>query len=242
MEISGIFLTGVLTVVAAAIGTVTGFGTSTIMVPALLLFFPLPQTLLLVGIIHSFNDVWKAVLFRGGIRWRLIILFGVPGVVASFLGARLVVAVDETILSRLLGGFLTAYVVFLFLNPSFALRQSVAVAAGGGSISGFLAGLFGVGGAVRSAALSSFNLPRDVFIAVNGAISLFVDLTRVGTYFAEGMRLVPGMAAGLFLFIPASFAGAYIARMIVVRIPQDRFRLVVAVFLFVVGAKFLVFP
>jgi len=48
-----------ITILAGGVGTLTGFGTSTIMVPILLFFLPLPQTLLLVGIIHWFGDIWK---------------------------------------------------------------------------------------------------------------------------------------------------------------------------------------
>lgn len=76
-----------LTVLAGGVGTLSGFGTSTIMVPVLVMFFPLPQTLLLVGIIHWFGDVWKIALFRHGIRWPLWVAFGIPGVLFSFLGA-----------------------------------------------------------------------------------------------------------------------------------------------------------
>ncbi|MDD2341139.1 MAG: sulfite exporter TauE/SafE family protein, partial [Methanosarcina sp.] len=56
-----------LTLLASLIGTLAGFGISTIMVPVLLIVLPLPQTLLLVGIIHWFNDIWKLLLFWEGI-------------------------------------------------------------------------------------------------------------------------------------------------------------------------------
>lgn len=45
-----------LTLIASCIGTMTGFGTSTIMVPVLSLFLPLPLVLLFAGIIHWFGD------------------------------------------------------------------------------------------------------------------------------------------------------------------------------------------
>ena len=41
-----------LTFLAAFAGTVTGFGTSTILVPILSLWYPLPETLLFVGVVH----------------------------------------------------------------------------------------------------------------------------------------------------------------------------------------------
>lgn len=61
----------VLTVLAGGVGTLSDFGTSTIMVPALVMFYPLPRTLLVVGVIHWFGDVWKMAPVRRGNRARL---------------------------------------------------------------------------------------------------------------------------------------------------------------------------
>lgn len=235
-------LIALLVVGASIVGTLSGFGTSSIMVPTLLFFFPLSQTLLFVGIIHWAVDVWKVSLFRQGLRWRLILLFGVPGVALTFLGARLMFSFPEAVLSQTLGGFLLAYVAFLFLNPSLKIPQSDATAVAGGALSGFSAGIFGVGGAIRGAFLAAFSLPKAVYIATAGAIGFAVDATRVTTYVLGGAVLPPHLLWGLFLFIPASFLGAWIARKLVDRIPQGRFRSVVALFLLLVGARLLLFP
>ena len=232
----------ILTVFATGIGTLTGFGTSTIMVPVLLLFFPLAPTLLLVGIIHWFGDIWKIALFRQGVRWRLILLFGVPGVIFSFLGVRLVFAISGTLLSQTLGGFLVAYVVFLFLNPTFKFKQNSLTATIGGALSGFSAGIFGVGGEIRGAFLSVFDLSKAVYIATAGAIGLAIDSTRLVAYVAGGIRLSDFFLWGLILFIPASFLGAYFAKRVADKIPQKKFRMIIATFLLLIGIKLLVFP
>jgi uncharacterized membrane protein YfcA len=100
-----IVLIALVTHVTSAVGTVTGFGTSTIMVPVLVSFYPLPETLFLVGIIHWFGDIWKMLLFRSGVRWRLVLLFGVTGIVTTVLGGLPVFQVPDGILSRFLGTF-----------------------------------------------------------------------------------------------------------------------------------------
>lgn len=105
----------VVVIVAGGVGTLTGFGTSTIMVPALLVFYPLPQTLLFVGIIHWFGNVWKLILFRQGFQWKLVLSFGIPGIAAAYMGASPVFDISSLVLSRILGSFLIGYAVFLFL-------------------------------------------------------------------------------------------------------------------------------
>ncbi len=235
-----VVLIAALTVVAAGVGTLSGFGTSTIMVPVLLMFYPLPETLLLVGIIHWFGDIWKMWLFKRGIRWWLWLTFGVTGVLYSMWGAVLSVTAPEELMARILGGFLIIYVGFLFWDPSFQLPASTGVAGLGGAASGFLAGIFGVGGAVRGAFLSAFDLKKAVYIATSGAIAIVIDTVRIGTYVRGGARLQPELMWGLILFIPASLLGADIAKRIVERIPQSSFRLVIAIFLLLAGLRLVI--
>ncbi|MHC4653848.1 MAG: sulfite exporter TauE/SafE family protein [Planctomycetota bacterium] len=239
-----IALIAILTIMASALGTMTGFGTSTIMVPVLLLVYPAPQTLLFVGIIHWFGNLWKLLLFRRGLQWKLVLYFGLPGIAATYLGASLMFNISPGVLSRVLGGFMIVYVVYLFLKDSFRVEQSTATSVCGGALSGFLAGIFGIGGAFRAMFLSSFNLPKAVYIATAGAIAIVVDTTRLTTYIAHGahLELEPLLLWTMPLFIVASFVGAQVAKRIVYKIPQKRFRPVVAVFLFLVALKLLLFP
>lgn len=230
----------VLTLIASAVGTSTGFGTSTIMVPVLAVFTPLPVTLLFVGVIHFFGDVWKMLLFRKGTAWRLILAFGIPGIAASFAGAALALEVRDLPLERILGLFLLIYVGFLFTNRQWALPRNQVTAVTGGALSGLSAGLFGVGGAVRGAFLAAFDLPKDVYIFTSGIIAFFIDITRVSRYLAGGVELGNTLLAALILCIPVSFAGAYLARKFLDRLPQDYFRMFVAGFLFLVAVRLLV--
>lgn len=226
---------GIFTLVASFLGTITGFGTSTIMVPVMALFFPLGQSLLFVGVLHLFNDTWKVLLFKGGINWRLILLFGVPGIFATFVGARMVLSFSEDLLSTILGSFLLFYAIFILAFPRFKLKKGNGVAVTGGALSGFIAGIFGVGGGVRAVFLSAFNLHKEVYIATIGAIAFVVDATRVITYFSEGIRIGSELTYGLLFFIPLSFVGAFFAKKIVDRLPQKYFRDIVALFILVVG-------
>jgi uncharacterized protein len=237
-----IALIALVTLVASAIGTLTGFGTSTIMVPILVWFYPLPQTLFLVGVIHWFGDIWKMLLFRSGVRWRLILLFGITGVIATVLGGLLVFQTPEEILSRSLGAFLLGYVAFIFLKSRFKVPQTDTTALAGGALYGLSAGIFGVGGAVRGAFLAAYDLPKAVYIFTAGAIGLAVDTGRIVTYWSQGARLDTRLWWSLLLFVPVSFIGAKIGERIVKRIPQEKFRTVIVIFLGLVAIKLLFFP
>ncbi len=236
-----IIFIALLTLLASLIGTLAGFGISTIMVPILLIILPLSQILLLVGIIHWFNDIWKMLLFRG-IRWKLFLAFGLPGIFASFTGSSLSLKIPEEILSRALGMFLIAYVLFITFNRTFKLSQRLSIAVSSGALTGFFSGIFGMGGEINAVALSAFNLEKAVYIATAGAISFMIDTTRIATYITGGVRLDTVVISGFLIFIPVSLIGAVIGRKGIEKIPQEKFRNFVAVFIFIFGLKLVLFP
>lgn len=229
-----------LTLLGSVIGTATGFGTSTIMIPVMVLFVPPPIALLFVGIVHLCGDIWKVLLFKGGFDWKLILGFGLSGIVASFLGASLSLQAQMFPLERILGAFLIMYVAFLFFKRDWALPKTNGTAFCGGMLSGLFAGFFGVGGAVRGAFLAAFNLPKEVYIFTSGMIALFIDVTRVTRYIWGGTRLEQDLLLALILSIPVSFIGAYTAKRFLARVPQRSFRIFVGIFLCLVGAKLLI--
>ena len=229
-----------LTFFASAIGTATGFGTSTVMVPVMFLFVPPSIALLFVGIVHLCGDIWKILLFRRGFDWRLILGFGLSGVAASFIGASLSLQAQMFPFKRILGAFLILYVAFLFLRREWALPKTNSTAVCGGVLSGLFAGFFGVGGAVRGAFLTAFNLTKEVYIFTSGLIALFIDATRVSLYIWGGSRLEEDLWIALILCIPVSFIGAHVAKRFLNRVPQRSFRIFVGIFLGLLGAKLLI--
>ena len=229
-----------LTFIAAGIGTATGFGTSTVMIPVLTVFVPLPIALLFVGIIHLCGDIWKVLLFKGGLDLKLVLGFGLSGIAASYLGARLSFVAGDWPLKRILGAFLLAYVGFLFFKRQWALPKNSGTAVCGGALSGLFAGFFGVGGAVRGAFLTAFNLPKEMYIFTSGLIALFIDVTRISQYVWGGTRFESSFLYALVLCIPISFVAAFLAKKFLDRLPQRFFRIFVGAFLALVAIKLLV--
>src|SRR3989344_3753160 len=140
MELIGI---GILVFIAPLVGTVTGFGIGTVMVPVMVAFYSLPQTLLFVGVIHLFGSLWKVLLFREGVNWKIIITFGITAVMASFIGASITIQAPDVLLKHILGLFLVAYAVSVFVKSSiFDIPKNSGTLAVGGAVSGFTSGIF----------------------------------------------------------------------------------------------------
>jgi len=131
------------------------------------------------------------------------------------------------------------YVSYIFLKPAWKIKASTPTALVGGSLSGFFAGVFGVGGAVRSTFLSAYDLPKSVFLFTSGAIGLLIDSSRITQYWVSGTRFDGSLLTALLLSVPTSLIGAYFAKKVVNKIPQRSFRLIIAIALFAVGLRYL---
>ncbi len=230
-----------LTLGASAIGTFAGFGSSTVMLPIILLFFPLGESLLFVGAVHLLIGIWKTALYRQGFHWKLILGFGLPGVACSIFGAHLATAVNQQHVERVVGGLLIGYAIILLAKPRLHLKKTGITTAIGGASSGFLAGLSGIGGPVQTAFLSAFNAPRAVLLATMGMLAVGIDVARLTTYLINDVTLPSVLIWSIIIGIPMTFIGSEIAKNISGKLSPHFFHSLVAFILLGVGIKFLFF-
>ncbi|MDA0772814.1 MAG: sulfite exporter TauE/SafE family protein [Cyanobacteria bacterium] len=229
--------------IASLLGTITGFGTSTIMMPVLMFYYPTAEVLFFVSIIHWFNALWRLILFRKGFDLKLVMSFGLVGMIAAYFGAKTFFVVDEVLIKKSIAVFLFAYAIFLGLNPKFKISFNYFTGALGGALSGFVAGIFGMGGAIRGAFLSAFDLPKAVYLANSALLLMLIDSSRLLTYFNQGLRFdhLLGLSyMDLALCISVSFVGVQAGKMIVDKIPQEKFRIGIAMFLLLIAVKLFV--
>lgn len=224
--------------IAEVIGTIVGFGSSTILLPLALFFVDFKTALILVAFFHIFGNLGRITFFRHGLDKKLILIFGVPSVILAVLGALLVNYTPQDVLKLILGFFLLIFSITSIAKPDFKFKPSKRNTVIGGGLSGFLAGLIGTGGALRGAFLTSFNLKKNVYIATAAAIALAVDITRIPIYFGSGFLEQQFYAYLPFLFIIA-IAGSYTGKKVVDKIPQSSFRKFVLAVIALISLKFI---
>lgn len=232
-----------LIIFASAMGTITGFGTSTIMMPVLMIFFPTSEALLFVSMIHWFNAIWRLIAFRKGFHLKLVLAYGLVGIIAAYFGAKTFFAIDENLVKKVIASFLIFYSFFLYFKPSFQMKFNTFNAMIAGSISGFIAGLIGMGGSIRGAFLSAFNFEKAVYLANAALILVLIDSSRMLTYINQGLSFenllgLSWLWIGLAIF--ASFVGVQLGKLGVDKIPQKSFRVFIAIFLLIIGIELLI--
>lgn len=216
----------VLLLTAEVLGTISGFGSSMLVMPLAGLFMPFDQALGLTALFHVFSNGAKMLLFRQGVSWRLLLWLGIPAVIAVIAGARLTVFMDERVMGLVLGSLLVVMGVGLLWKSAWRLRPTNSNALAGGVISGFIAGIAGTGGAVRGITLAAFDLEKMVFVSTSAWIDMGVDVSRSVVYASQGfinahvLNYLPAMAV-------ASITGSWFGKRALERISQSSFRSIV---------------
>lgn len=224
--------------VSEIVGTIAGFGSSTVFLPLALLFFDFKTALVLVALLHIFGNIGRMSFFRHGLDRRTILTFGIPSVVFTLVGAWSISYLPQALLKGILGIFLVIYAGISLWKENITVKPSIESSIFGGGLSGFLAGLIGTGGALRGAFLTAFGLPKEKHIATAAAIAIAVDMTRIPVYFAGGFLAKTDVWYIPFLFVIA-LAGSYAGKQIVKHIPQKRFTKIVLIAITTIGLKFI---
>lgn len=220
------------------IGTMAGFGSSTIFLPLASYIVEFKTALVLVAIFHLFGNIGRIAFFRHGLDKRVLLLFGAPSFLLSLLGATLVGDLSQTTLKLMLGIFLISLSVMFLAKPALALPADSKTLILGGGVSGFIVGLIGTGGALRATFLTGLKLDKEKYVATAAVIALGTDATRIPFYLAGGF-----LTEQYYYFIPILFGlalgGSFVGRKIVNRINQEVFKKLVLMAVILVSIKFI---
>lgn len=216
-----------VSLVAAGLTLFSGFGLGTLLTPAFAFFFPVELAVGLTAIVHLANNLFKLVLLGRHADRRIVLSFGVPAVLAAFLGAEILSRLAsfgplftyqlgarllEVTLVKSVVALLILLFVALEMSPQFAtLQLPPRFLPLGGLLSGFFGGLSGHQGALRSAFLMKSGLSKESFIATGVVIACLIDVTRLSVY-ARHLSL-PSLSANLPLLSTAvlsAFAGSFL--------------------------------
>jgi uncharacterized protein len=251
MEYVVIWITAAL---ASALALPSGFGLGTLLMPAFALFFPLDLSIAMTAVVHLFNNIFKFVLYGKSADSGVLVRFGVPAIIAAFLGARVLLvlvglrplatySIGDWVLhiqpvKAIVALLIALFALFDFIpflrNVSFGRRLLPL----GGVLSGFLGGLTGHQGALRSAFLIRSGLSKESFIATGVVLGCLVDFSRISVYSAyfssEGFRESWPVVAGAVL---CACVGAFAAERAVRKVALPAVRLLVAIMLLAIAAS-----
>lgn len=244
---------GVASLLASALTVFSGFGLGTLMLPVFAIFFPTPIAVVITAVVHFGNNLVKLAIFGRRADRSIVRRFGVPALLASFLGAHLLVVLagdapvtsyslfgtthSVTVVGLVIGFLIAAFAAWEVIPRLQRIALDPKYLPVGGALSGFFGGLSGHQGALRSAFLIRGGLSKEVFIGTGVVIACLVDTARLVLYGRE-MDLVSvrdrwplGVVA-----IACAAAGVVLSARVLPHVSMRAIRRLVTVMLFGIAA------
>jgi uncharacterized protein len=232
-------LVGAAAFAAGAVATVTGFGIGSILTPLFAMRTGTQLAVAAVSIPHFFATLLRFWRLREHVDRRVLLRFGITSAAGGLLGALL----HNSAANRMLGIAFGVVLVFVGVSELSGLAKRMRftgpVAWTAGAVSGFLGGLVGNQGGIRSAALLGFDIDKRAFVATATAVGVIVDIARMPAYFVTQWRELIDLWPLIAIATVAAILGTFLGERLLRGIPERRFRRVVAVLVLVLGGYML---
>ena len=235
--VQGIVL-GSLGLGAGVLGGVIGFGTTIILMPALVYFYGPIQAIPVIALVATVANLSRIFLWWSVIQWRVCLVYSLAAIPFTVFGVNTLVRLDERLIEITLGIFLILLIPIRRWmrkkNFYLTLWQMSLVGAG----IGFLTGVVATTGAINTPFFLAYGLTKGAFLGTEAASTLSILLTKGITFHQLGFlnlaAIVQGLMIGIFVLI-----GAIFSKRIVLALPEDRFLLLMELVMLLSGISIL---
>jgi uncharacterized membrane protein YfcA len=228
----------VLGLVAGTLGGIVGFGTSIMLMPALVLVFGPREAVPIMAIASIMANASRVAAWWREIDWRAVAAYSVTGIPAAALGAATLLALPAQTVEAVLGAFFIAMIPARRWMARRQWRLQLWHLAVLGAAIGYLTGIVVSTGPINAPFFLAYGLVKGAFLGTEALGSLAVYLAKAATF--RGLGALPAETVGKGLVIGSSLvAGAFIAKRFVRQLDAERFRLLMDGLLMVAGLTML---
>jgi uncharacterized protein len=212
-----------LGLLAGTVGGMVGFGTSIMLMPALVLVFGPREAVPIMAIASILANASRVAAWWREVDWRATLAYSVTGIPAAVLGARTLLHLPTGVVEALLGSF------FILMIPvrRWMLRQQWTLLpwhlALVGAAIGFLTGIVVSTGPINTPFFLAYGLVKGAYLGTEAMASLAVYGAKALTFRALGALSLQTLAQGLVVGT-SLMGGAFIARRLVLRLDVSRFQ------------------
>ncbi|HSH92045.1 MAG TPA: sulfite exporter TauE/SafE family protein [Ramlibacter sp.] len=228
----------VLGLVAGTLGGIVGFGTSIMLMPALVLVFGPREAVPIMAVATVMANASRVAAWWGDIDWRVVGAYSATGFPAAALGAATLLVLPPRIVEAVLGCFFLAMIPLRRWMAKREWRMQLWHLAIVGALIGFLTGIVASTGPINAPFFLAYGLVKGAYLGTEAMSSIAVYVAKVITFRTLGALPMDAIVKGLVIG-SALFAGAFIAKRFVKQIPAEKFRLLMDGLLVVAGATML---
>ncbi len=227
-----------LGLLAGTVGGVLGFGTSIMLMPALVLVFGPREAVPIMGIAAIMANGSRVAAWWREIDWRVTAAYSATGMPAAALGAKTLLTLPPGIVELVLGLFFIAMVPLRRWMARQSWRLSLWHMAWVGLIIGFITGVVVSTGPINAPFFLAYGLVKGAYLGTEAMGSLAVYVAKAITFRSLDALPVTIIAKGLIIG-SSLVAGAFIAKRIVHKIDNDKFKLMMDGLLLLAGLTML---
>lgn len=208
--------------VAATLAAITGFGGAAVLLPVLVLTFGVRQAVPILTVAQLIGNGSRVWFNRGELNLRVVGWYTVGAVPCALAGGYLFAQTPVAALTRVLGLFLIAIVVWRRARrrpmPRPPLRSFALI----GGVASFLSALVGSVGPLMAPLFLSYGLIRGAYIGTEALATVITHLAKLVAYRQTATLPVCSIVIGLALG-PLMIAGSFAGKRIVDRLPEHVF-------------------
>lgn len=223
---------------AGVLGGVIGFGTTIILMPALVYFYGPIQAIPVIALVATVANLSRIFLWWNVIRWRVCIVYSIAAIPFTVLGVNTLVRLNERLIEMTLGGFLILLVPIRrwMRKKNFYLKlwQMGLV----GAAIGYLTGIVATTGAINTPFFLAYGLTKGAFLGTEAVSTLSILFTKGIAFHQLGFLNVMAIMQGL-LIGACVLVGSIFSKRIVLALPEDKFLLLMELVMLTSGLSIL---
>jgi len=216
---------------AAMVSGAAGFGGALLLLPVLTFVVGAKATVPILTVAQLLGNSSRAAFGWRDIEWRPALLFSVGAVPASLLGSRLFISMPTELVLRAIGVLLLAVVALRHTSLA-QRRMPEGLLAPAGAAVGLVSGIAGSAGPLGAAVFLGLKLESQAYVASEAVTAVHMHLTKSLAYGSYSALSLGDFLRGLILG-GSLVLGSWTGRIIIARLPQRGFSLLVEILLMV---------
>ena len=232
------FVLGLLGLAAGVLGGVIGFGTTIILMPALVYFYGPIQAIPVIALVATVANLSRIFLWWSVINWKVCFVYSITAIPAVILGVNTLVTLNDRLVEITLGLFLILLIPIRrwMRNKNFYLKLWQMSLVGAGI--GFLTGIVATTGAINTPFFLAFGLSKGAFLGTEAASTLSILFTKGITFHQLGFLNTTAIIQGL-LIGSCVLLGSIFSKRIVLALPEKKFLLLMELVMLISGTSIL---
>jgi uncharacterized membrane protein YfcA len=229
---------GTLGLGAGVLGGVIGFGTTIILMPALVYFYGPIQAIPVIALVATVANLSRIFLWWSVINWKVCFVYSITAIPAVILGVNTLVTLNDRLVEITLGLFLILLIPIRrwMRKQNFYLKlwQMSLV----GAVIGYLTGIVATTGAINTPFFLAFGLTKGAYLGTEAASTLSILFTKGITFHQLGFLNTTAIIQGL-LIGSCVLAGSIFSKRIVLALPEKKFLLLMELVMLISGVSIL---